>query len=212
MAADDHRRVPEATVERLPTYLRCLREARLGGVRVMNSERLAAASGSNASQVRKDLAHFGEMGIRGLGYDVESLAARLARLLGVETERRVAVVGFGRLGSAFLDYPGFASRGFLPVAVFDSDPAKIGAPAGGLAVEPVSDLGRICRDRGVEIVVIATPASAAGEVAAAAAEAGVRAILNLAPTVLEVPEGVVVRNADIASEMQVLSYHLPSGG
>lgn len=211
MATPQRPAVPAATVQRLPVYLRCLHDVQRRGERVINSEQLASVSGTNAAQVRKDLSYLGDLGTRGLGYDVGSLAAQLARFLGVDRTRRVAIAGYGRLGSALHSYPGFASRGFAVVAVLDSDRAKIGADAGELAVEDVSHLGSVVEERGVDLVIIATPADAAQSVADAAVEAGVRAILNLAPAVIDVPAGVLVRYADLASELQVLSFHLSHG-
>lgn len=211
MAMPDRGRVPAATIQRLPIYLRCLLEAQAARRPVINSEGLAQMSGTNAAQVRKDLSHFGELGTRGVGYDVASLAGHLTRLLGIDERRRVAIVGYGRLGSALQSYPGFSERGFEVVAVFDTDPARIGAPAGDLLVRDVAELEPAVAEEAVDIVIITTPAEVAQDVADAAVAGGVRAILDLAPGLLEVREGVAIRYADLALELQILSFHLPTG-
>lgn len=203
--------IPETTVRRLPVYLRCLEEAQAAGVAMVSSSRLAEMAGSNAAQVRKDLSHLGGLGTRGLGYDVPSLARKLEHALGLVARRRAALVGYGRLGSALVGYGGFAERGFEIVAVLDADPAKAGMDAGGVPVRAVSELEDAVRSRGVEIVIITTPAAAAQPVADAAVRAGVKALLNMAPVWLVVPDDVAVRNADLAVELQVLSFHLGAG-
>lgn len=204
----DREQLSEATVRRLPLYLRCLVQLEAEGLAVVSSERLAEMSGGNAAQVRKDLSQLGETGVRGIGYDVPALAAQMARRLGVDRGRRLAIVGYGRLGAALRGYPGFEARGFRIVAVLDSDPGKVGQASGDLTVRDARDLERVIRDEGVEIVLIATPAEAAASVAHRAVSAGVRAFLNMAPTVLDMPDGVVVRYVDLSVEMQVLSFKL----
>lgn len=203
--------IPETTVRRLPVYLRCLEEAQAAGVAMVSSSRLAEMAGSNAAQVRKDLSHLGGLGTRGLGYDVPSLARKLAHSLGLVARRRAALVGYGRLGSALVGYGGFAERGFEIVAVLDADPSKAGMDAGGVPVRAASELEEAVRTCGVEIVIITTPAAAAQPVADAAVRAGVKALLNMAPVWLVVPDDVAVRNADLAVELQVLSFHLGTG-
>jgi len=202
----DH--VPDQTINRLPIYLRCLNQARAVGIAVVNSLQLAQMAGTNAAQVRKDLSYLGELGTRGIGYDVEALIAHIADVLGLTEKRRVAIVGYGRLGGALHGYRGLADRGFDIVAVFDDDPAKIGAKAGELTVASMATLERDLRDLGVEIVILTTPTYVAQEVAERVAAAGVRAIMNFTYALLDVPEGVKVRPVDLSVELQVLSFYL----
>jgi len=202
----DH--VPDQTINRLPIYLRCLNQARAVGIAVVNSLQLAQMAGTNAAQVRKDLSYLGELGTRGIGYDVEALIAHIADVLGLTEKRRVAIVGYGRLGGALHGYRGLADRGFDIVAVFDDDPAKIGAKAGELTVASMATLERDLRDLGVEIVILTTPTYVAQEVAERVAAAGVRAIMNFTYALLDLPEGVKVRPVDLSVELQVLSFYL----
>lgn len=205
--------VPNTTVQRLPGYLRCLIEEQARGVTVANSVRIAELAGSNAAQVRKDLSYLGEYGMRGIGYDVDGLVRHLTRWLGLETIRKAAIIGYGRLGSALLGYGGFQDRGVSIVAVFDADPDKVGCDAGhGITVDSIDALESRVRAEGIEIAILTVPASAAQSVADVLARAGVRAILNFAPVSLSLPEDVKVRQADVAAELQILSFHLSSGG
>jgi redox-sensing transcriptional repressor len=202
----DH--VPDQTINRLPIYLRCLNQARAVGIAVVNSLQLAQMAGTNAAQVRKDLSYLGELGTRGIGYDVEGLIAHVSDVLGLTEKRRVAIVGYGRLGGALHGYRGLADRGFAIVAVFDDDPDKIGLGAGDLTVSSVSTLERDLRGLDVEIVILTTPTSAAQEVAERIAAAGVHAIMNFTNARLDLPEGVKVRPVDLSVELQVLSFYL----
>lgn len=211
MATYDRMQVPSATIQRLPVYLRCLLSAQAAQQQLINSDGLAQMAGSNAAQVRKDLSYFGELGTRGLGYDVDELVSHLLRLLGIEERRRVAIVGFGRLGGALQSYPGFSERGFEVAAVVDADPDKVGGDVGGLTVRHIDELADVIESEGIDLVVVTTPAEAAQSVADVAVAAGVRAILNLAPVSITVPDGVLVRHADLAVELQVLSFHLSRG-
>jgi redox-sensing transcriptional repressor len=200
--------VPDQTINRLPIYLRCLVQARALDIAVMNSHQLAQMAGTNAAQVRKDLSYLGELGTRGIGYDVEALVAHISHVLGVTDKRRVAIVGYGRLGGALHGYRGLADRGFEIVAVFDDDIAKIGSRAGDLTVSSVETLERELQDLGVEIVILTTPTFVAQETAERVAAAGVRAIMNFTYARLELPEEVKVRPVDLSVELQVLSFHL----
>ena len=202
----DH--VPDQTINRLPIYLRCLNQARAVGIAVVNSLQLAQMAGTNAAQVRKDLSYLGELGTRGIGYDVEALIAHIADVLGLTEKRRVAIVGYGRLGGALHGYRGLADRGFDVVALFDDDPAKVGTKAGELTVASMDTLERDLRDLGVEIVILTTPTYVAQEVAERVAAAGVRAIMNFTYALLDLPEGVKVRPVDLSVELQVLSFYL----
>lgn len=201
-------RVPEQTINRLPIYLRCLYRAQTIGMPVINSLGLSQMAGTNAAQVRKDLSHLGELGTRGIGYDVDELIGHISQVLGLTESRRVAIVGFGRLGGALFGYGGFRERGFDIVAVFDADHSKVGMPVGELRVRSMYEMERTIEDLGIEIILLATPAAAAQEVADRVVAAGVHAILNFAPVLLEVPDGVKVRPVDLSVELQVLSFYL----
>lgn len=200
------RRIPEATVTRLPLYLRVLDEA-TGRMDTISSESLAARAGVNAAQVRKDLSHLGSYGTRGVGYDVEYLVRQINRQLGLDAVRRVAIIGCGNLGHALGSYGGFSSRGFQVVASFDADPAKVGHLVGGTLVQPTSSMLDSLQEKRVDIAVITTPAPAAQVVADTVVEAGVRSILNFAPTTVVVPEDVAVRQVDLGIELQILSFY-----
>ena len=201
------RRIPEATVARLPVYLRTLAEAAEDGVSTISSERLAELAGVNAAKVRKDLSHLGSYGTRGVGYDVDYLAYQMSRELGLTEERAVVIVGAGNLGQALANYGGFSSRGFPILAVVDSDPAKVGRVIAGVRVRPVEDLPAIVAEAVNTIGVVATPAGVAQSVADRLVEAGVRSIQNFAPVVLTVPDEVLVRKVDLATELQILSFY-----
>jgi redox-sensing transcriptional repressor len=204
--------VPETTIQRLPIYLRCLHEAQAMRIPVISSEGIALMSGGNAAQVRKDLNYLGELGTRGIGYDVDDLAGHIARALGLTKQRHVALVGLGHLGSALLSYGGFGDRGLTWVAVYDTDPDKVGVMTpSGLVVRPFAELTATVPGPGPDIAVITTPASAAQEVADALVAAGIRSILNFAPVTLEVPEHVTLRQVDLSVELQILSFHLAEG-
>jgi len=201
-------RVPEQTINRLPIYLRCLVQAASLNMPVINSLGLAQMAGTNAAQVRKDLSYLGELGTRGIGYDVEALIAHISGELGLTASRRVAIVGFGRLGGSLLGYSGFSERGFDIDAVFDADPAKIGTSVGGVRVRSIDELESGLAEEAIEIVLLTTPADVAQAVADRVVAAGVCAILNFAPVTLDVPDGVKVRPVDLSVELQVLSFHL----
>jgi redox-sensing transcriptional repressor len=201
------RPIPEATVARLPVYLRALAEAAVDGVVTISSEGLAELAGVNAAKVRKDLSHLGSYGTRGVGYDVDFLTFQMNRELGLTEERSVVIVGAGNLGQALANYGGFTSRGFPVLAMVDSDPDKVGTSIGGVVVRHVDDLSAIVGPSPNTIGVIATPAQVAQGVADRLVDAGVRSILNFAPVVLVVPDDVPVRKVDLALELQVLSFY-----
>ena len=201
------RRIPEATVARLPIYLRALLEVAAERTAFLSSEDLAARSGVNAAQVRKDLSHLGSYGVRGVGYEVEFLVRQVSRELGLTGDRHVAIAGVGNLGRALAGYDGFQGRGFRVVAAFDADPAKIGTAVAGVEVRPVADLVEVCRERGVSIGVVTTPRQVAQETTDRLVEAGCVSILNFAPVVLQVPAGVALRQVDLAVELQILGFY-----
>jgi redox-sensing transcriptional repressor len=200
-------RVPEMTVRRLSIYTRCLLQLEEDGVKTVSSQELAERFNLNSAQVRKDLAYFGEFGVRGIGYYVSGLKAELQRILGLDREWPVALVGFGNLGSALYRYKGFARQGFRIVVIFDDDPAKIGRDV-GVPVLPSSALAREIRARGVQIAILAVPAESAQTVADQLVAAGIRAILNFAPTRLRVPRDVRLKDVDLSIELETLSFYL----
>jgi len=197
-------RVPEATVARLATYLRVLSGMETGTV---SSEELAVAAGVNSAMLRKDLSFLGSYGIRGVGYDVETLTAQIARTLGVTVERSVALIGIGNLGLALAGYAGFSSRGFQIAALLDADPALIRTTVQGQLVRSVDELESVLVENHIAIAIIATPAPVAQQIADRVVAAGVTSILNFAPAVLNVPAHVDLRQVDLAAELQILSFH-----
>jgi redox-sensing transcriptional repressor len=201
------REIPDATIARLPEYLRALSDLAERGVDLVSSEELAAAAGVRSAKLRKDLSHLGSYGVRGVGYEVEMLTREIARELGLTQDWPVAIVGLGNLGHALAAYSGFATRGFQVVALLDRDRAIIGRNIAGMIVGSVDDLEKVVAGRGVAIGVIATPAASAQEVCDRFVAAGVRSLLNFAPCVLSVPEGVDVRKVDLATELQILAFH-----
>jgi redox-sensing transcriptional repressor len=203
----DPRRIPEATVNRLPLYLRALVEAAEAKEATISSERLAERAGVNAAKVRKDLSFIGSYGTRGVGYDVEVLLFEIRRELGLTQDWPVVIIGLGNLGHALANYRGFGARGFEIVGLVDTDPDKVGEVVAGIRVRPLEDLGEIVAESTPAIGIIATPASVAQDVADRLVAAGVSSILNFAPTVLAVPDNVSVRKVDLAIELQVLSFY-----
>jgi redox-sensing transcriptional repressor len=201
------REIPDATVARLPEYLRSLSRLAEDGVLSVSSEELAAAVGVRSAQLRKDLSHLGSYGVRGVGYEVETLALEISRALGLTEDWPVAIVGMGNLGHALASYSGFVTKGFRIVALFDDDPALAGETVVGVPIRPLADLPLCHAADPIAIGVIATPAGAAQAVYDTLVEAGVRSILNFAPAVLAVSDGVDVRRVDLSTELQILAFH-----
>jgi len=199
--------IPEATVARLPVYLRALYTLADRGVGTVASEELATAAGVNSAKLRKDLSYLGSYGIRGVGYDVDYLVYQVSRALGLTQNWPVVIVGAGNLGRALANYGGFVTRGFRIAAVLDSDQALVGRELGSVIVRHASELEEIVSSSGVAIGVIAVPAGAAQGVCDRLVAAGVTSILNFAPVVLNVPEGVDVRKVDLSIELQILAFH-----
>lgn len=206
-SSDTAREIPEATVARLPVYLRALTSLAEDDTVTCSSEELAAAAGVNSAKLRKDLSYLGSYGTRGVGYDVAYLRYQIARQIGVTQDWPVIIVGIGNLGHALANYSGFRSRGFRVVALLDADPRRHAEVVAGVDVRPFSDMEKIVREHGVAIGVIATPAGAAQDVADRMVAVGVTSILNFAPSVLTVPPGVDVRKVDLSIELQILAYH-----
>jgi redox-sensing transcriptional repressor len=198
--------IPAATVARLPVYLRCLLTLP-SDRRTCSSQELAQIAGVQPAQVRKDLSLVGLRGIRGVGYDIEDLRRQITSLLGLDHEYRVIIIGAGNLGRALAAFEGFGEWGFTVVALIDTDPAKVGTTVAGLPVAALTELEAVVDDHQASIGIIATPPEAAQDVADRLAAAGVRSILNFAPTVLRV-EDVEVRRVDLSSELQILAHHL----
>jgi redox-sensing transcriptional repressor len=201
------REIPEATVARLPVYLRALTTLSEEGTSTCSSEDLASAAGVNSAKLRKDLSYLGSYGTRGVGYDVEYLRYQIAREIGVTQDWPVVIVGIGNLGHALANYSGFRSRGFRVVALLDADPVREGEVVAGVEVRPFDHLEQIVSEHDVAIGVIATPALAAQDVADRMVGCGVTSILNFAPSVIAVPDGVDVRKVDLSIELQILAYH-----
>lgn len=201
------RGIPDATVARLPVYLRALSGLAERGTRTISSEELATAAGVNSAKLRKDLSYLGSYGTRGVGYEVEYLIYQISRELGLTQDWAVAIIGVGNLGHALANYGGFASRGFRVVALLDADDSRVGEDIGGRKVRHIDDLEAVLAAERVNIGVIATPASAAQAVCDRLVACGVTSVLNFAPIVLAVPDGVEVRKVDLSIELQILAFH-----
>ena len=202
------RKVAESTVRRLSLYLRFLEEFEGQGVATVSSGSLASRGGTTSAQVRKDLSFFGSFGKRGLGYPVPELADRLRQILGLKRRYQVALIGAGKIGSALVQYRGFRQRGFDIVAIFDSDPAKVGKQWNGLTIHDVAALERELARHPIDMAVLVTPAEAAQAVTDRLITLGVKAILNFAPIQLAEPDDVVVKTVYLALELETLSYAL----
>jgi redox-sensing transcriptional repressor len=202
------RRIPEATVVRLPVYQRILAELGRAGVPTVSSELLAGLARVNAAKVRKDLSLLGSFGTRGTGYDTAFLLEQIELALGVDHDWPVVVVGIGNLGRALVNSAGFSSRGFRIAALFDTDPAVVGQQVGPAVVRDMATLADLAAQERAAIGVVATPSAAAQEVTDQLIGIGVRSILNFAPTVLTVPAGVLLRYVDLSIELQVMSFYL----
>ncbi len=203
-------KIPPPTIERLSAYLQCVRALQSEEKIAASSAEIAKRTGINASQLRKDLSYFGEFGTPGLGYDLRELEAHLSRIMGLDQERDVLLLGAGNLGRALSSYAGFGRRGFRIVAAFDVEESVVGTRIGPIGVHHVRDLASVNAELGAEVGVIAVPIAAAQSALDALVGAGVRAILNFAPTSIVAPPGVTVRNVDLTSQMEILSYYLRS--
>lgn len=201
------RDIPQATVARLPVYLRALHDLAERRVATVASQTLALAAGVSPAKLRKDLSCLGSYGTRGVGYDVSTLVEQISRLLGLTQDWPVVIVGVGKLGQALANYTGFAERGFRVVGLLDADSARVGQIVAGAVVRPVADLERVVAEHGVCIGVLATPAGSAQRMCDRLVAAGVSSILNFAPVVLSVPDGVDVRKVDLSLELQILAFH-----
>jgi redox-sensing transcriptional repressor len=202
------RNVADNTIRRLSLYLRFLEEFQAQGASTVSSEALATRGGTTSAQVRKDLSFFGSFGKRGLGYSVPQLIGQLREILGLGRRYGVVVIGAGKIGSALAQYAGFADRGFDILAIYDTDPAKIGKTWSGLVVRDVRNLAADVREHAPEMAIIVTPGEAAQGVADQVVAAGITAVLNFAPVQLQAPPDVTIKNVNLVLEMEALSFAL----
>jgi redox-sensing transcriptional repressor len=201
--------VSELTTNRLSVYLRCLNTLDEAGVRTVSSQSLAEQFHLNAAQIRKDLAYFGEFGVRGVGYYVKELRQHLRQILGLDSHVRVAIMGAGNLGLALADYPGFRDDGFDIAALFDTVRDKVGRRSrGGVPIYDSRDFRKIVRSERIKIAVIAVPASSAPAVVNTVVAAGIKAILNFSPGTLKVPADVKLKSVDLTVSLESLSFFL----
>jgi redox-sensing transcriptional repressor len=204
--------VSELTTNRLSVYLRCLNILEGAGVRTISSQALAEQFHLNAAQIRKDLAYFGEFGVRGVGYYVRDLKRHLRQILGLDRKLRVAIIGAGNLGLALADYPGFRQEGFEISALFDNLNAKVGQRSrGGVPIHDIHELKKCAKRDGIRIGVIAVPAEAAQHVADLIIAAGIKAVLNFSPGTLQVPPDVKLKSVDLTVSLESLSFYLARG-
>ena len=206
-------KISELTTNRLSIYLRCLNELEAEGAKTISSDKLAERFHLNSAQIRKDLAYFGEFGVRGVGYYVENLRQDLIKILGLEKEHCVAIIGAGRLGTALTDYYGFSQSNFTVAALFDADTQKIGKKVGGVEIFDIKDFAEIVERDKIDVAVIAVPAQFAQEVLEKITEAGIKAVMNFAPTPLRARENVKLKTVDLTISLESLSYFLaqPNG-
>lgn len=201
-------KISELTTNRLSVYLRCLNRLAAQDIKTISSDGLAKRFHLNSAQIRKDLAYFGEFGVRGVGYYVDDLRSHLTKILGLDKPRRAAIVGAGRLGTALSDYHGFKESNFSVVALFDTDKKKIGQTVGDVGIYDLSRLGEIVKEKQIDIVIIAVPAQYAQEVLELTTQAGVKAVLNFAPVPLKIADNTKLKNVDLTISLESLSYFL----
>lgn len=206
---DGHHDIPDIVIRRLPIYVRTLKNIDASGIATVSSDDLAEQIGVTAAQIRRDLSYFGKFGKQGKGYEVSTLVAEIQRILNLDREWEVALVGFGHLGQAIAAYRGFEASSFRITAIFDRNPDRVGQVAeSGVRVMAEADISRVVRENGIRMGIVAVPAHAAQEVANALIAGGVSAILNYAPVILRVPENVWTREVDPTSAMQSMTYYL----
>jgi len=203
----ENRKIPPATVKRLPLYLQCLDQIDSDSIGI-SSKNLANLAKVNDAQVRRDLSYLGTLGTRGVGYDIKTLRNQLQLELGLVEGWSAVIVGVGNLGSALAHYGGFKDKGFGVVGLFDDDPKKINSQVAGLVVTPLNKMEEYCKKYNVAIGIIATPGEYAQSVADQLIDCGVRSILNFAPVLLKNVKDVQIRSVDLSQELQILSYYL----
>lgn len=201
-------KISELTTNRLSIYLRCLNELVAEEVKTVSSEHFAKKFHLNSAQIRKDLAYFGEFGVRGVGYAVVALRDHITKILGLDRRHNVAIIGAGRLGTALADYYGFTQTNFLVKAMFDADENKIGNKIGNLEIFDIKNFAEIAKKDNIDVAVIAVPAGFAQQVLELVAEAGIKAVLNFAPTPLKNADGVKLKTVDLTTSLESLSYFL----
>ena len=203
-------KISELTTTRLSVYLRCLNDLAAAGEASVSSEKLAKRFHLNSAQIRKDLANFGEFGIRGVGYHVETLRDHLTKILGLDREHQVGIIGAGRLGTALTDYYGFRKANFTVAALFDSDPVKVGKKVGDVAILDIKNFATAARSYKIDVAVIAVPAEIAQAALELVAKAGIKAVLNFAPVPLKTESNVKIKSIDLTTSLESLSYFLAS--
>ncbi|MCD9188426.1 MAG: redox-sensing transcriptional repressor Rex [Pyrinomonadaceae bacterium] len=201
-------KISELTTNRLSIYLRCLNELAAEGAKSVSSDGLANRFHLNSAQIRKDLAYFGEFGVRGVGYDIADLREHITKILGLDKEHRVGIIGAGRLGAALADYYGFQRTNFKVAALFDADKDKIGQHFGEIEVFDIKDFSEVTKKANIDVAVIAVPAEYAQGVLELITDAGIKAIMNFAPTPLRVSGDVKLKTVDLTISLESLSYYL----
>jgi redox-sensing transcriptional repressor len=201
-------KISELTTNRMSVYLRCLNELATKGEKTVSSDKLAERFHMNSAQIRKDLAYFGEFGVRGVGYYVEDLRKHLTKILGLNKEHCVAIIGAGRLGMALADYYGLTQTNFSVAALFDADPKKIGKLVGGVEIFNIKDFARVAKKDKIDVAVIAVPAPFAQSVLESVTKAGIKAVMNFAPIPLKVDGDVKMKTVDLTISLESLSYFL----
>lgn len=202
------RKIPKETIDRLPLYLRCLEKLIEDGEENISSKKFSNKLNLNSAQVRKDLSYFGDFGTRGVGYSTQNLASKIREILNLDQKWRMVLAGVGNIGSALLTYTGFDKRVFEISMAFDQNPQLVGEEINGVKVEDVSRMEERIREEDVKLGIIAVPASSAQEVADKMGKGGVKGVLNFAPTLLDLPEGVELAQVDITRELEQLVYYL----
>ena len=201
-------KISELTTNRMSIYLRCLNALAAENVKTVSSDGLAKRFHLNSAQIRKDLAYFGEFGVRGVGYYVEDLRKHLTKILGLNKEHCVAIIGAGRLGMALADYYGLTQTNFSVAALFDADPKKIGKLVGGVEIFNIKDFARVAKKDKIDVAVIAVPAPFAQSVLESVTKAGIKAVMNFAPIPLKVDGDVKMKTVDLTISLESLSYFL----
>ena len=200
--------IPDIVISRLPVYLRALSRLQIDGQSITSSKELGERLGISSAQIRKDLSHFGEFGKQGTGYEIKKLVDQLRRILKVEREWDVALVGAGAIGHALAHYNGFSDHGFRISLIFDNDPAKVGNRINDFEIQPVSRLSELIQNHNITLAMVAVPAEAAQAVTDELVKAGVRGILNYAPINLVVPDNVHVQYIDPVVHLQRITYYV----
>lgn len=204
-------KISELTTNRLSVYLRCLNELAADGQKTVSSETLANQYHLNSAQIRKDLANFGEFGVRGVGYYIDTLRDHLTKILGLDKGHRVCIIGSGRLGTALADYYGFKKTNFTVAAMFDSDKKKIGKKIGGVEIFDIKNFSPVVKKDKIEVAVIAVPAEFAQDVLEQVVKAGIKAVMNFAPVPLKITGDVKLKTVDLTTSLESLSYFLAGG-